>query len=160
MIIKLIAIGKRVPHWVNQGFYEYASRLKTSVKLELIEIDAVKRGSNLQIEKIIEEEGRRLLKAAPNCIYKVALDEKGDSCDSLKLSMKLDSWKHYGQDVALLVGGPDGLSEEVINKVNFHWSLSKLTLAHHIVRIVIAEQIYRANSILEGLPYHRNSPRK
>ena len=104
----------------------------------------------------MREEGARLLQAAPSGAYGIALDQSGRSYDSESLAEQLEQWMTFGRDVALIVGGPDGLSEEVLTSVDQRWSLSPLTLAHPLVRIVIAEQLYRAYAISRGMPYHRS----
>ncbi|HJP07337.1 MAG TPA: 23S rRNA (pseudouridine(1915)-N(3))-methyltransferase RlmH [Arenicellales bacterium] len=153
--VKLIAIGRRMPAWVNQGFSDYAARLRTSLKLELVEIDAPRRTRHVDLARLMGEEGQRLLRAVPAGSHCVALDQAGRSYDSESLASQLEQWMSAGSDVALLVGGPEGLSDQVLESAHEHWSLSPLTLAHPLVRVVIAEQLYRAHAIVAGLPYHR-----
>ena len=145
-----------MPEWVNLGFADYAKRLGKSLRFELIEVEAPRRGTKMDVARLVQEEGARLLQAVPKGCYQIALDETGRSYDSVSLAQELAAWKQRGQDVALLVGGPEGLSSEVLSAVDAHWSLSTLTLAHPLVRVMVAEQLYRAHAILEGLPYHRS----
>ena len=156
MRIHLVAVGKRMPSWISDGFSEYALRLRSGVQLKLIEVDTPRRGQKADLSRIIREEGTRLLQAAPAGTYRIALDQSGHSYDSESLSAQLEKWMTLGRDIALLVGGPDGLSDEVLESADQCWSLSPLTLAHPLVRIVIAEQLYRAYAISRGLPYHRS----
>ena len=156
MRIHLVAIGRRMPPWISDGFSEYAQRLRSGVQLELIEVDTPRRGQNPDLSRIVREEGVRLLQAAPSGAYRIALDQSGRSYDSESLAGQLEKWMTFGRDVALIVGGPDGLSDEVLTSVDQCWSVSALTLAHPLVRIVIAEQLYRAYAISRGMPYHRS----
>ncbi len=155
MRIHLIAIGNRLDAWVNQGYEEFAKRLTQDCTLQLIEIPAVKRGKNADIERITREEGQKLLAAIPKGVRIVVLDIHGRQHSTEELAGKLANWLQSGQDVALLVGGPEGLSADCRARADETWSLSKLTLPHPLVRIVVAEQIYRAWSVLNNHPYHR-----
>ncbi|HCX88228.1 MAG TPA: 23S rRNA (pseudouridine(1915)-N(3))-methyltransferase RlmH [Gammaproteobacteria bacterium] len=155
MWIHLVAVGRRMPSWISDGFSEYAQRLRCGVQLELIEVDTPRRGQNADLSRIVREEGTRLLQAAPAGSYRIALDQSGRSYDSESLALQLEKWMHRGRDIALLVGGPDGLSDQVLESADQCWSLSPLTLAHPLVRVVIAEQLFRAYAISRGLPYHR-----
>ncbi len=156
MRIRLVAIGRKMPDWVNAGFSEYSKRLTHAFALELIEVDSPRRSAKAPVRSIVEEEGVRLLQAAPKGSYQIALDEQGRSYSSESLASQLAQWMRLGRDLTLLVGGPDGLSARVREAADQHWSLSPLTLAHPLVRVIIAEQLYRAHAILEGLPYHRS----
>lgn len=155
MRIYLIAVGSRMPDWVTQGFGEYARRLSADCALQLVEIAAGRRGKNADIARITRDEGERSLAAIPNGALVVALDVKGRAWSTEQLSQQLDGWLHDGRDIALLVGGPEGLAPECLARAEQRWSLSPLTLPHPLVRIVVAEQLYRAWSILNGHPYHR-----
>ncbi len=154
MHINLIAIGKNLPDWVNTGFKEYAKRLKGGITLSLTELPLIKRSKNSNIDKIKQQEGEKLLAAAANS-YIIALDEHGKTWNTIELSKQLQHWRENYSNISLLIGGPDGLSSECLTKANTKWSLSQLTLPHGLVRVIVAEQIYRANSILAGHPYHR-----
>ena len=153
MRMSLVAVGQRMPGWVQQGFSEYAQRLRPRLPLQLVEIPAAKRGADVQ--RAMDEEGRRLLGAVRNDDYVVALDERGKSRTSLELSQWLGQRLNDGRDLDFLVGGADGFAPEVLQRANERWSLSPLTLPHALVRVVFIEQIYRAVTLLDGHPYHR-----
>ena len=156
MRLLLISVGRRMPTWVNEAFADYANRLRGLVRLELVEVEPCKRGRKIDVEQLVREEGERLLSVAPPDHRLVALDIMGKQFSSENLAQKLGNWIDHAQDVALLVGGADGLSAQVLEQTDECWSLSRFTLAHSLVRVVIAEQLYRAHSIVMGLPYHRN----
>ena len=145
-----------MPAWVSTGFQEYAKRLPRECRIELIEIAPASRGKNTAAERAMEAEADRLLAAVPGGGRIVALDERGDAWTTHHLSQQLAGWLQEGCDVSLLVGGPDGLAPRVKQQAHNLWSLSSLTLPHPLVRVVVAEQIYRAWSILQGHPYHRD----
>lgn len=155
MQIHLIAIGERMPRWVQDGFDEYAKRLPAECALRLIEIPAGKRGKNADITRIMRDESERLLSAIPKGAKVVALEVGGRSWSTEQLAAQLEDWLHSGQDLALLVGGPEGLSDAARAAAGQLWSLSPLTLPHPLVRVVLAEQLYRAWSVLRNHPYHR-----
>jgi 23S rRNA (pseudouridine1915-N3)-methyltransferase len=153
MRMSLVAVGQRMPGWVQQGFSEYALRLRPRLPLQLVEIPAAKRGADVQ--RAMEDEGRRLLGAVRNDDYVVALDERGKARTSIELSQWLGQRLNDGRDLDFLVGGADGFAPEVLQRANERWSLSPLTLPHALVRVVFVEQIYRAVTLLDGHPYHR-----
>jgi 23S rRNA (pseudouridine1915-N3)-methyltransferase len=155
MRIHLIAVGNRLDAWVYQGYEEFAKRLSQDCTLQLIEIPAIKRGKNADIERITREESQKMLAAIPKGARVIVLDIHGRQRSTEELAGKLANWLQGGQDVALLVGGPEGLSADCLARADETWSLSKLTLPHPLVRIVVAEQIYRAWSVLNNHPYHR-----
>jgi 23S rRNA (pseudouridine1915-N3)-methyltransferase len=155
MRIHLIAVGSRLDAWVYQGFEEFAKRLPGDCALQLIEIPALKRGKNADITRITREEGQKMLAVVPKGAKIVALDVQGRQHNTQELSAVLAHWMGSGRDVALLVGGPEGLWSECVARADEKWSLSRLTLPHPLVRIVVAEQLYRAWSILKNHPYHR-----
>jgi 23S rRNA (pseudouridine1915-N3)-methyltransferase len=155
MKIKLIAVGTKMPKWVELGFENYIKRLPKDFSLELIEIPVAKRSKNQLVEKWKEEEGKQVLKNIKANDYVVALEVKGKNWSTEQLSDELIKWKDNASNVALMVGGPDGLSTECIQRSNQQWSLSSLTMPHPIVRVVIAEAIYRAWSVTVNHPYHR-----
>jgi len=144
-----------MPDWVEDGYSEYAKRLPAHCRLDLKEIPLPRRGKGTDIARMKEEEGRRLLAAVPSGSRVVALDEAGTEFDTAQLARRLDDWLGGGTDIALLIGGPDGLSAECLAAARERWSLSRLTLAHPLVRVVLAEQVYRAWSLLNNRPYHR-----
>lgn len=154
MKIRLLAIGNRMPTWVNQGHEEYAKRLNRECILELHEIAPGKRGKG-DARNAVQEEGERMLKAIPEGSRVVALEVTGRSWSTEQLAERCAAWQQEGRDIALLVGGPEGLSPACRQRADEQWSLSPLTLPHPLVRVVIAEQLYRAWSILNNHPYHR-----
>ena len=156
MRLLLISVGRRMPTWVNEAFADYAKRFRGSVRLELVEVEPCKRSRKTDVEQLVREEGERLLSMAPADYRLVALDIMGKQFSSEDLAGKLSDWIDQAQNVALLVGGADGVSAQVLEETDECWSLSRFTLAHSLVRVVIAEQLYRAHSIVMGLPYHRN----
>ena len=155
MQIHIIAIGTRMPGWVEQGYAEYTRRMPPECRVQLHEINAGKRGKNADIARLTEQEGQRMLAAIPKNTQVIALDVLGRSWSTEKLAAQMSQWMQSGQDMTLLVGGPEGLSEECRKRGQAGWSLSPLTLPHPLVRIVLAEQLYRASSILKGHPYHK-----
>ena len=144
-----------MPAWVAEAYGDYAGRLPGECSLILKEIPAHRRGRKADLVRIAREESERLLGAVPDGCLVVALDEKGRGFSTADLSRQLDQWMHSGRDVALLVGGPEGLTEAVRTRADLVWSLSPLTFPHTLVRVVVAEQVYRAWSLLRGHPYHR-----
>lgn len=144
-----------MPDWVKAGYDDYAKRLPRECRLQLVEIPAGKRGKGANLARAIREEGERMLAALPKEAHVIALDMRGNQWDTPQLAQQLKDWRQDGHDVALLTGGPDGLAESCLKRADRLWSLSKLTLPHPLVRIVVAEQVYRAWSLLKGHPYHR-----
>ena len=155
MRIRLIAIGTRMPEWVRSGFVEYASRLPRQCALELTEIPLGKRARSAPVAKAVEEEGERMLAALHVSDRVISLDVSGVQLDTEGVAQRLEQWMQDGSNVALLVGGPDGLAGRCLERSESRWALSKLTLPHGLVRVVVAEQLYRAWSILNKHPYHR-----
>ncbi len=173
MQIHLLSVGRRMPAWVDAGFAEYAKRLPASCALSLVEIDPAARGKGLgrgrskagkraqlspaERTRLLADEGERLLKAIPSNALAVALDVRGRCWSSEALASELEGWLASGRDLALLVGGPDGLSDACLARAERHWSLSPLTFPHPLVRVILAEQIYRAWALTQRHPYHRSS---
>jgi 23S rRNA (pseudouridine1915-N3)-methyltransferase len=156
MHINVLAIGTRAPGWVDTGVAEYVKRLPAHIKLNFTTLNAAARNRTGSAEKCRVDEGERLLKAIPKNAYVVALDERGEAWTSRELAERLEQWLGNYSDVALLIGGADGLSDEVRQDADKQWSLAPLTLPHALVRVVLAEQIYRAWTLLQGHPYHRD----
>lgn len=154
MRIRVFAIGTRMPNWVKEGFQEYARRLPRECVLELVEVSVARRGRKSPALTVRRSEGERLLALAQGA-YIVALDQGGQQTDTPGLAGWLQDWMGSGRDVALLIGGADGLAPECIRASHSQWSLSRLTLPHMLVRVVVAEQLYRAWTVLSGHPYHR-----
>lgn len=155
MVIYLLCVGNKMPDWVNKGYVEYAKRLSGDCSLELKEIAPLKRAKNADLSRIKMLEGEKILAAMPKGSHIVALEVKGKSWSTEQLSRQLDKWLHSGQDIALMVGGPEGLSDDCVARADEKWSLSPLTLPHPLVRVLLSEQLYRAYSILKNHPYHR-----
>lgn len=144
-----------MPGWVDAGYQAYATRLPHECRLELTEIPLGRRGRGADVKKAIASEGDRMLAAAAPADRVIALEVTGRALDTPQLSRRLGEWMQDGRDISMLVGGPDGLAGPCLERAEFRWSLSPLTLPHGLVRIVVAEQLYRAWSLLRGHPYHR-----
>lgn len=155
MKAKLIATGERAPSWVAQGFAEYQKRLSHWLPLELVEIEPGLRGKGRDSKRAIEDEGKRVLAALPKNPYVVALDVPGRQLSSEQLAQRLEHWRSQGRDLAFLIGGPEGHAAEVTAVADEKWSIGPLTLPHMLVRLVVAEQLYRAAAMLANHPYHR-----
>ena len=145
-----------MPSWVVEGYREYTKRLPRECSLQLVEIPPAKRHKSLSAEQARQQEGQVILAALPKDCSVVALDVRGKPWSTETLAAQLDNWLVSGRDVALLVGGPDGLSDACLERADQRWSLSRLTYPHPLVRIVLAEQLYRAWTITTGHPYHRS----
>lgn len=144
-----------MPSWVTAGYEEYAKRLPRECRLELKEIPLARRSRTANAGNFRKEEAVRFAAALPAGVRRIALEVDGYEWSTEQLSGRLAAWLGDGRDVALLVGGPDGLDPELSRSCDERWSLSKLTLPHPLVRIIVAEQLYRAHSLLRGHPYHR-----
>ncbi len=155
MNINLIAVGTRMPAWVNEGYREYARRFPRECRLKLTEIPSGQRVRSGTVERAVSEEGKRMLAELVPRQRVIALDVNGRSWSTPQLAGQFHQWMQQGQDVSLLVGGPDGLSLSCLERAEQRWSLSPLTLPHPLVRVVLAEQLYRAWTIMVGHPYHR-----
>lgn len=155
MKIQLIAVGTRMPKWVESGYDEYAKRLNAACRLTLTEIPASSRRRGGDTERAMLEEGERMLSLMPASAWAVALELSGQSWSTPQLASRIEAWMGQGRPVALLVGGADGLDAQVRRRSDESWSLSPLTFPHPLVRIIVAEQLYRACSLLQGHPYHR-----
>lgn len=155
MRARLIAVGERMPGWVADGFAEYRKRLSHELPLELIELKPGARGKGRDDARAIQDEGAAILAALPQDIHVVALDGQGKTWTSGELAAQLAQWRMSGRDLAFLIGGPDGHAAEVLARADQRWSLGPLTLPHMLVRLVLAEQLYRATTIIAGHPYHR-----
>lgn len=158
MKLRLLAVGQKMPDWVQSGYDDYAKRLQPLLPVQLVPLAMAKRGKNdsaSEIHKYCQQEGQTILTARQPRERLIALEVGGRNLSTEKLADTLRLWMQEGQDVALAIGGPDGLSNEVRQQAEWHWSLSPLTLPHPIVRIIVIEQIYRAMSLINGHPYHR-----
>lgn len=155
MKISLLAVGTRMPGWVEAGVAEYRKRLPPELQFDVREIALAKRGKNADIARALQQEGAAMLAALPPRDLVIALDVQGRSFGTEQLAAQLAQWQLSGDNVSLLVGGPDGLAAECLARAQQRWSLSALTLPHPLVRVLVAEQIYRAWSINNNHPYHR-----
>lgn len=144
-----------MPQWVTTGFTEYQKRMPPHMQLVLQEIEPVRRVSKSTSGKAKETEAKAILEALPKRAHIIALDEHGKQFTSMELASKVHDYQQMGCDVVIIIGGPEGLTQEVLSKANETMSLSKLTMPHPMVRVVIAEALYRAYSIDAGMPYHR-----
>lgn len=155
MNITLIAVGNKMPDWVNTGFADYANRLSGDLTLVVKEIPLQKRRDKNQIAAARSKESEQILAALAGKDYVITLDIPGKVHSSESLAGRLQFWQEQAREVAMIIGGPEGLSEAVKARANESWSLGKLTLPHPLVRIVVAEALYRAWSINHNHPYHR-----
>ncbi len=155
MRARLIAVGERMPAWVAQGFAEYQKRLSREWPLELVEIRLGERGKGRDLARALHGEGEAVLAALPKSARIVALNGRGKALSSEQLAERLAAWRMDGRDLAFLIGGPDGHAPAVLERADERWSLGPLTLPHMLVRLILAEQLYRAVSLLGNHPYHR-----
>ncbi len=155
MQINLISVGNRMPQWVQQGYDEYARRLPKECELILKEVVPGKRGKNSDVARIVRDEGERMLNVIPARAHVVTLDVPGKPWTTLDVAKAMSRWMESGQHIAVLIGGPEGLADSAKELARESWSLSNLTFPHPLVRIVVAEQLYRAWSIINNHPYHR-----
>ncbi len=155
MKARLIAVGERAPDWVSAGFAEYQKRLSHWLPLELLEVAPGLRGKGRDATRAMADEGVRVLAALPKSVHVVVLDGRGKPWSSEQLAQRLEHWRGGGRDLALLIGGPEGHAPDVLARADEQWSLGPLTLPHMLVRLVAAEQIYRAAALLANHPYHR-----
>jgi 23S rRNA (pseudouridine1915-N3)-methyltransferase len=156
MRVRVIAVGTRMPAWVRSACQDYLMRLGPHLNVSVLEIEPGARTAGGSTDKAIATEAKRLLGALRPGEHVVALDERGPQFSTRELAVWLGSRKQAGDDLALLIGGPDGLAPDVLARSDARWSLSRLTLPHALVRVVLAEQLYRAQSILINHPYHRD----
>ncbi|HUW79346.1 MAG TPA: 23S rRNA (pseudouridine(1915)-N(3))-methyltransferase RlmH [Acidocella sp.] len=155
MKLLILAVGHKMPAWVNEGFAEYTKRMPREARIELVEIKPEKRDGGKTREQVHEAERKRIEAALPADCVRVVLDEHGQNWSTLELSDDIKGWMGGGRDVAFVIGGADGLHPEVKRQASRLWSLSRLTLPHGLVRVVLAEQLYRAVTVIQNHPYHR-----
>lgn len=155
MEIHIISVGHKVPDWVEIAVDSFIKRFPPELKLKLIQIPLIKRGKNPDIKRIVRDEGVKITAAIPSGCIVVALDVKGKKINTETLSQTLSNWLDSGQDVALIIGGPDGLADSVLHSALLKLSLSDLTFPHTLAKVMLVEQLYRAWSILKNHPYHR-----
>lgn len=151
----MLAVGTRMPGWVTQGVEEYRKRLPREMSLEVVELSPGPRQKSADPAKAIRVEGDRLLSRLKDSELVVALDVEGKPWSTHTLSERMQDWQMAGSDVSLLIGGPDGLDQRCLSRADLRWSLSPLTLPHPLVRILLAEQLYRGWTLMTGHPYHR-----
>ena len=155
MQLLVAAVGQRMPRWVNEAWIEYARRMPSGLVLSLREIALAKRGKNADIPRLTSSESTALYSAMPKGARVIALDVRGQAWSTEKLASGMEDWMADGRDVGFMIGGPDGISPEVMQKADTRWSLGPLTLPHPLVRVVLVEQLYRAWTITQNHPYHR-----
>lgn len=151
--LHILAIGERMPSWVEQGYQDYKKRLPFQVHFKALA--AVKRGKGCAIEKVLLQECQRLQENIPEKAFVIALDRLGKKVNSEQFASYLETWQQEFHDVVFIIGGPEGLDQTCLDKASSIWSLSELTFPHPLVRLILIEQIYRAYSILQQHPYHR-----
>ena len=155
MQIQLLAVGNKMPAWVTEGYKEYERRFPNECSLRLQEITPQKRGKKADTKRLTDIEGEALLNAVPRGNRIVTLEVKGKAWTTQQLAQQLQAWQMDGRDVSLLIGGPEGLSDACLQAADQRWSLSALTLPHPLVRVIVAESLYRAWSLNTNHPYHR-----
>lgn len=155
MKVRLLSLGHKMPEWVETAFNTYNQRLPQHLKVQLVEINAVTRQKNLSTAQIKEAEAQAIEKQLAPGDFNVALDERGKNLSTREWAQALDDWQMMGQTVNIIIGGADGLDPRIKQQANQLWSLSKMTFPHQLVRVIIAEQLYRAHSLLTNHPYHR-----
>lgn len=149
------AVGHRMPPWVDEGFAEYAKRMPREAPIELVAVKAEPRTSGKPVAALLAAEAERLRAALPGQCRRVVLDEHGEDITTEKLARRMAAWAQDGSDVAFVIGGPDGLDPDLKKSAHETLRLSSLTLPHGMVRVILAEALYRASSLLRGHPYHR-----
>ena len=153
--ILVVAVGSNMPAWVDQAWTEYSKRIRGAIKVELREIAAVRRGKQADIGKVVQAEESRITAAVAGRDRVIALDRCGKSVSTRDMAQQMTAWMQDSPRVALVIGGPEGLSSRFLESCQATWSLSAMTFAHPVARVVLAEQLYRGYSIIQGLPYHR-----
>jgi 23S rRNA (pseudouridine1915-N3)-methyltransferase len=154
MKLRIISVGHKMPSWVETACAEYTKRMPREATVEIIDIKPEKRAAGNSTENIQLIEAKRILDAVGKD-FCIALDERGQEVTTLQLADKFKDWQSSGRDVSLIIGGADGLHVSVKQKADWLWGLSKLTLPHAMVRVLLAEQLYRAHSVITNHPYHR-----
>ena len=155
MRVSILSVGHKMPAWIQEGFQEYARRMPPEIRVDLVELKPEERGAGRSTDRAKTLEGERILAALPNGAALVALDERGKGVSTQGLSVMLSEWMRDGSHPAFVIGGADGLSDAVRSRADKIVSLSTLTLPHGLARVLLAEQLYRAWTILARHPYHR-----
>jgi 23S rRNA (pseudouridine1915-N3)-methyltransferase len=152
--LRILSVGHKMPDWVETACSEYLKRMPREASVEIVEIKPDKRASGKNAEVVQEAEAKRILEAAGKD-YLIALDERGQEVTTVQLAARMETWLTSGRDIALIIGGADGLHASVKSRADWLWGLSKLTLPHGMVRVLLAEQLYRAWTVIQHHPYHR-----
>jgi 23S rRNA (pseudouridine1915-N3)-methyltransferase len=152
---RLVAVGERAPGWVAEGFAEYRKRLSHWLPLELVEVAPGMRGKGRDTARAMADEGARVLAAVGGDVHVVVLEGRGKPWSSEELAVRMEHWRGQGRELAFLVGGPEGHADAVRARADESWSLGRATLPHMLVRLLVAEQLYRACALLAKHPYHR-----
>ncbi len=155
MRLLIVAVGTRMPHWVSEGYEEFARRMPRELALELMEIKSEPRTAGKPVTALLAAEAARITQALPARCRRIVLDERGQDVTTRQLAGLLAGWMAEGEDVAFIIGGADGLAPEIKAAGHATLRLSSLTLPHALVRVLLAEQLYRATSLLRNHPYHR-----
>lgn len=155
MKLVIVAVGHKMDAWVNAGFAEYAKRMPREARIELVEIKPEPRNSGKSTSQIMAAEAQRIVAAVPDDALRIVLDERAPQLATRQMAQQMQMWMGSGRDVAFIIGGADGLHEPVKNSAQQMLSLSAMTLPHGLVRVILAEQLYRAHSLLHNHPYHR-----
>ncbi len=155
MKLYIVAVGNKMPTWIDAGFNEYSKRMPTELSIQLINIKPEKRGEGKNTEQILTAEGLRIKAALPSSCQIVVLDENGKQWSTINLAERIKGWMGDGSKTAFIIGGSDGLHGDIKKLAKYILALSAMTLPHGLVRVVLAEQLYRANSIIKRHPYHR-----
>lgn len=155
MRLRILAVGTRLPPWVDAGFAEYARRMPREMAVELTEIRPEARSGGRPAADLMAAEAARIEQALGATARLVVLDERGRDLSTAALAERLEAWRREGGDTALVIGGPDGLAARLKRRAAETWRLSSLTLPHGLARVVLAEALYRAASLLAHHPYHR-----
>jgi len=151
----VVSVGHKMPDWITAGFNEYTRRMPREAKIELLEIKPEPRTTGKTTAQIMEAEAQRILAALPQSSLRIALDERGAQPTTRQLAAQMQDWMRAGRDVAFIIGGADGLHESVKQAAQQMMALSSLTLPHAMVRVLLAEQLYRVHSMMHNHPYHR-----
>lgn len=152
----IVAVGTRMPQWVAEGFEDYAHRMPSQERIELIEVRPEKRAPNMGVEHVLTREARRIEAVLPPACTRVVLDERGRSMSSAQLAEQIARWRGRGKDIAFIIGGAEGLDQALKSSAAMVLSLSPMRLPHALARVLLVEQLYRAHAIRSGHPYHRN----
>jgi 23S rRNA (pseudouridine1915-N3)-methyltransferase len=155
MKLFILAVGNKMPEWITSGFNEYTKRMPREATISLVEIKPEPRTTGKSVAQIMEAEAQRIESALPKDVTRIVLDERGVHWNTKQLSQKMHDWLGSGRDIAFIIGGADGLHESIRHNANQLLALSALTLPHGMARVLLAEQLYRAYSLLHNHPYHR-----